>query len=506
MAKSSEVEIKLRLDPKDAEIFASLESLGGRNPETRRLRTIYFDDERRRLAAHGFELRVRSDGAAHVQTIKSGRGLERGEWETPVSGVLPDWSAARGTPAHKVLRKDDALKSIFVVDVERRSWRVEEDGAVAEVSLDCGEIISGERRQPIAEAEIELKAGSPKFLFDLARKAIRSCDATPCFVGKALRGRRLELGEAESTQSALDLELRPGATAMAAFQQIVDACLAQASLNEELLRRHPGDVEAVHCLRVAIRRLRAALALFAPMIAGAPWRALKAGLGWLSRLLGEVRDLDVLITETIERARNSFPGVSSLDRLRDLCGELRQAAQRNLEDALRSERFRRLLLDALEFTHAGAWISEEDRCKSKLRGMSVASFAAKRLERRLDAMTSRKNRDCIVGANEKDRHRLRIKAKKLHYMAEFFGSLSPTKRYCAIAEALHDLQEALGDIHDGVAAEQFVSKLLIPDNNADLTVAAGLLKPNPTSEADSLAVACVAHRKLRRAKPFWRAF
>ena len=278
MAKSSEVEIKLRLDPKDAEIFASLESLGGRNPETRRLRTIYFDDERRRLAAHGFELRVRSDGAAHVQTIKSGRGLERGEWETPVSGDLPNWSAARRTPAHKVLGKRDDLMSIFVVEVERRSWRVEEDGALAEVSVDCGEITSGERRQPIAEAEIELKAGSPKFLFDLARKAIHCCDAPPCFVGKALRGRRLEHDEAESPQSALDLELKPGATAMTAFQQIVDACLLQASLNEELLRRHPGDVEAVHYLRVAIRHLRAALALFAPMIAGAPCRALKTGL------------------------------------------------------------------------------------------------------------------------------------------------------------------------------------------------------------------------------------
>jgi inorganic triphosphatase YgiF len=395
---------------------------------------------------------------------------------------------------------------IFVVEVERRSWRVEEDGALAEVSVDCGEITSGERRQPIAEAEIELKAGSPKFLFDLARKAIHCCDAPPCFVGKALRGRRLEHGEAESPQSALDLELKPGATAMTAFQQIVDACLLQASLNEELLRRHPGDVEADHYLRVAIRRLRAALALFAPMIAGAPCRALKTGLVWLSRLLGEVRDLDVLKTETIERARNSHPGVFGLDRLRDRCGELRQAAQRNLEEALRSERFRGLLLDVLEFAHAGAWMSEEDRGKSKLRGMSVATFAAKRLQRRLDAVTAKKSRDCIVGADEKDRHRLRIKAKKLRYMAEFFQFLAPTKRYCATAEALHDLQKALGDVHDGVAAEQFVSKLLISDNDVDLTVAAGLLKLNPTAEADSLAVACVAHRKLRRAKPFWQAF
>jgi CHAD domain-containing protein len=91
-------------------------------------------------------------------------------------------------------------------------------------------------------------------------------------------------------------------------------------------------------------------------------------------------------------------------------------------------------------------------------------------------------------------------------MAEFFQSLAPTKRYCATAEALHDLQKALGDVHDGVAAEQFVSKLLISDNDVDLTVAAGLLKLNPTAEADSLAVACVAHRKLRRTKPFLQAF
>ena len=505
MANVSEIEIKLRLDPREIEKFVTLEVLGGSNAEGRRLRTIYFDDERRRLTRNGLELRVRSSGHAHMQTVKSGRGLTRGEWEAAVSGEAPEREAARGTPAQKFLKKGAELKPIFVVDVERRSWRVEKDGDVAEISLDFGEIASDERNQQIAEAEIELKAGSPQFLFDLARKVIHRCDAPPSFVGKALRGRRLAEGLVEHPQPTIDLDLKPGTTTISAFRQIVDACLQQASLNEEILRRQPGDVETTHQLRVAIRRLRAALTLFSPLIAGEPLDALKRELKWFSGLLGEARDLDVFVTKTIEKARGAHPGVSSLDELRNRSVGLRQTAHQKLDDALHSERFRLLFLDLVEFAHVGAWESEADRKKSKLRGMSAEAFAARQLERRLNAIVGKKNRERIVGANEANRHQLRIKAKKLLYMAEYFQSLAAAKCYGTTAKALHAVQESLGAVHDGVAAEQIISKLLVKENKADLAFAAGLLRQDLT-KANCIAVACAAHDKLQRATPFWRAF
>ncbi len=76
--------------------------------------------------------------------------------------------------------------------------------------------------------------------------------------------------------------------------------LAFAVLRRQLavLRdKEPGtrlgeDVEELHDMRVATRRLRAALALFAGVL---PVRAqtFRQELGWLAGVLGAVRDLDV---------------------------------------------------------------------------------------------------------------------------------------------------------------------------------------------------------------------
>ncbi len=78
--------------------------------------------------------------------------------------------------------------------------------------------------------------------------------------------------------------------------------LAYAVLRRQfgvLREKEPGtrlgeDIEELHDMRVATRRLRAALALFSTVL---PVRAqtFREELGWLGRVLGDVRDLDVQI-------------------------------------------------------------------------------------------------------------------------------------------------------------------------------------------------------------------
>src|SRR2546428_1811862 len=55
-----------------------------------------------------------------------------------------------------------------------------------------------------------------------------------------------------------------------------------------------GEVEPVHQLRVATRRLRAALRLFAPVLPARFAAAAHRDLAWLATAIGAVRDLDVL--------------------------------------------------------------------------------------------------------------------------------------------------------------------------------------------------------------------
>jgi triphosphatase len=504
MAHARELEIKFRLDPGDIEQFSTLDALASLEPSRSRLHTVYYDDARRRLADHGIELRVRTSGDRHVQTVKSGTGVDRGEWETPIDGEAPSRRAAHATPAKRRLKKHGPLEPMFDVRVERRTWKVRRNGSEASVSLDSGEIASGRRKRRLAEAEIELKGGSPSLVFELAREAIAHCDTPPSFVGKGLRGRRLAQGIADRPETRIGLRLDVETTAEAALRQIVAACLEQASINEEILRRRPESVDAVHGMRIATRRLRAALSMFERMIEGDDFRALGQELKWLSDLLGEARDLDVIVDGAISQARERHPGLSGLDRLSERCEALRQAAHRRLNEAIHSERFRRLLLAVVEFAHAGAWLGDSSGEARKLRQMPLAVFARVELDRRLRSILKKKSRAAIVGKKELNRHRVRIKAKKLRYIAEFLQSLARAKSYRRTSEALKTLQNSLGIVHDAVAAEATLSRVLRDESSAELAFAASLLHADLTAPAACIKKASAAQAKLRRSRPFWR--
>ncbi len=67
-----------------------------------------------------------------------------------------------------------------------------------------------------------------------------------------------------------------------------------------------GEIEAVHDMRVAIRRLRVALINFTRCLPREDRRRLSTYLEHLAEALGKVRDLDVLIS-ALERTRMSRP-------------------------------------------------------------------------------------------------------------------------------------------------------------------------------------------------------
>ena len=96
------------------------------------------------------------------------------------------------------------------------------------------------------------------------------------------------------------------------------------------------DIERVHDMRVATRRLRAAMEIFAPCFPKDQYREVLRDVKALADALGERRDRDVRIAalERIEESltRDEAPGVDGL------VAELREgqaAANRTLEKALR---------------------------------------------------------------------------------------------------------------------------------------------------------------------------
>jgi CHAD domain-containing protein len=109
-----------------------------------------------------------------------------------------------------------------------------------------------------------------------------------------------------------------------------------AELYETIRDREPsvrlGDVEAIHDMRVATRRLRVALSNFSPCWTKEERRQIKFWLQSLADALGEVRDLDVLM----ESLRSKQTALSPAERLllTNLLERLRKQRKRRFQTLL----------------------------------------------------------------------------------------------------------------------------------------------------------------------------
>jgi triphosphatase len=481
-----EVELKLDVTPEAATVIAATELLPGEG-ELRQLDATYFDTADRALCAAGFSLRIRTAADSRVQTVKAdgdaSAGLfVRSEWEMDVAGDTPVLDHT--TPIRAMLgERCEEIAPVFHVTVERRIWNVEEDGAQIEVVLDRGHVRAGEREEPICEIELELKSGQPAALFSLARKLDAIGPMQIGVLSKSARGYRLTR-KPRTAFKAEPVTLKPEMDAASAFQHIAQACLRQFRLNEAavLATRAP---EALHQARVALRRLRSAFSIFAPLYEGDEQAALlRQELRAIAAILGEARNLDVLI------ARGASGAVQ--DRLRSA----REEAYANVDAALASPKARALILDLMEWLAIGSWLSAVQGDGAE----PARSFARAALDRYRRKVKKGGRR--LKKADDEARHDLRKNAKKLRYAAEFFATLFANKkarrRYKRFIAALEDMQDHLGVLNDLATAPAEIAKLGLDDDPEAQALLGTQAKPA------LLAAAAEAHEVFADTKRFWR--
>lgn len=490
MPKQTEVEIKLRLDPEKMRKFANSERLAGVDPLKKHYRTIYFDDNKHHLFKNGFELRVRQDGRNSIQTLKTAGSVDRGEWEREAADGEPSLEGVEAAGLEKLRRRRIALRRMFSLEVDRGTWSLCRDGACIEVALDEGKMEAGGRERPIRQAELELKSGEPDYLYELARKICKESAATPFFVSKGALGYRLADRLDDAPARGLTLHFEDDASVADAFQAIVDACLKQFSLNEEILQTEISS-EAVHQARVAIRRLRAAFSMFKEVVVGEDADVARRELKWLSKLLGEARDLDVFLENRMKQVALEHPGVPGLEELTRRLESMRDRARQRLDGALHSDRFRALLLGVARCAHHGAWRRD---------GGLFTDFASDTLERRLDSV--RRKRKAVRGLDAHKRHRLRIKAKKLRYMFEFLKPVASSKALGAVSKRLERLQDLLGALNDVIAGERLLGRLVEESPEPIVGFAADLVRETMAVSPKIKRRAIKTHAGLRRLRPF----
>ena len=206
MAKNTEIELKLVVSKDNLKKLLALDCVAKAMREgsmqKRKLVSSYYDTEDLAFKRNGIAYRVRSKGdgtyEATVKTsVTNAAGLsERMELNLPLASPRPklEGFAAMGLETELTELAPNGVSKLFTVTVQRTTYILDLEGAVAELAIDHGKITAAkDSNDPIDEVEIELLEGDKGALLDLAA-AIAS--QVPVFVekrskfvrGLALRG------------------------------------------------------------------------------------------------------------------------------------------------------------------------------------------------------------------------------------------------------------------------------------------------------------------------------
>ncbi|MBS1197872.1 MAG: adenylate cyclase [Proteobacteria bacterium] len=447
-----ESEIKLAIPVRAARQLAMHPLLVGRQAQTCRLLNAYFDTPEGALAATGLALRFRRKHGKWLMTVKrddagGGTLTQRQEWEFPAVPGQFDFALVGCPKVRRLLCKNAAhLTEIFTTHFLRRSWLLDHGTSRIEVALDRGQIAAGESMTPICEIELELIDGDVADLFDLAMALQAELPLRPMIASKAERGFALSRQTEAKPFRAQSSNIRHAMSPEAAFRVLAQACLIQLQRNENAGKWREGP-EFTHQARVALRRLRSLLKLFAPILPnefvaeyGQRWKA-------FADVLGEARNWDVLIGETLPPILGAFAQDRQLPRCRALALKQADCARAAVEKMFAGGEYGKLLLD---FSAALFTLEETPP-------LALAEFAHKRL--RQQARKARRLAHFPGNMKADDWHQLRIELKKLRYWLEFCAPLLPHKPLKTYLHTLNPILQELGLLNDLETARESVDRL-----------------------------------------------
>ncbi|GAB5470816.1 MAG: inorganic triphosphatase [Rhodospirillales bacterium] len=462
---SDEIELKLAVAAADLArlrrnpLLRTLAS--GRRSRRVELESTYFDTPNLALKAQGMALRVRKQGKRRTQTLKVAKDKslstlrEIRELEVDIAGDSPDIAAIDDADLRALLSEEAIaahLKPVFTTRIVRHLLPLRLMDSEIEVAFDEGTVSAGEREDPVCEMELELLSGAPEYLLQLALAISEQVKIQLETRSKAARGYALAKARILPAMSAHRTELSRDATAGQAFEAIAKDCLQQMRTNEAALLSGNREPEAVHQLRVGVRRLRAALSLFRPLIASGVDVQLREDLGWLQNVLGPARDWDVFRLETLGPMTERLPETPGLTQLRTKADAVGEEAYDDAMAALRSHRYAVLLLRLELWLRNGAWCAADASDAER----PVADFATEAVAKRAKQVLKRgKEQDPEV---EETLHDLRIAGKKMRYALEFFRDVMKEGAREAITLS-KSLQDCLGSLNDAAVSRGLLDSL-----------------------------------------------
>jgi CHAD domain-containing protein len=419
------LERELKLEPEKRFV---LPDLPGTPLEPRVFTSTYYDTPPLSLAHAGLTLRRRVEGGLSLWQLKLPRGLARAELEGAGGPAGPPDEIAALLAAHL---RHGALEPVATLRTQRAGVRVVSgERPVADVVVDAVDVLDdGRTASGFSEIEVELIEGDEGDLARLSRVLRRAGAHASHGKPKVLR--------------VLDVNGEHPPPKKAPASEQLRFLLEHQLL--ELERYDPGvrlgaDPEDLHRFRVATRRSRALIRASTPLL-GTQLESSGNELRWLGRVLGPVRDLDVLIAHFRSLLDELGDDRAGGETIVGLLEDQRAEAHELLLEALRSDRYLELLTGfATEVA-----LLRTDASDSELH--AIAETEVRRLRKAYAAL----------GPHPADTelHAVRIRAKRARYAAEL-AAQAEGRRAAELVQVLKRVQDLIGVHQDAVVAEQRV--------------------------------------------------
>ncbi len=424
-------------------------------PVTRlQLSAVYFDTPTLSLARWGITLRAWTGEPGPIWTLKvpappAESGLSRHEltFDEP-SGPVP--LAARQVVLAHI--RSQPLNPVVRVDTDRTQFELEIGGRP--VATVCDDLVvtdlGTEPGGTFREIEVELAPDIVSHkVTDLVTARLRAagCHADEVSVPKAVRAlgpRALDPPDVAISRIGKDANAR----------ELVRHAIAESVT--QLISLHvgvwiDGNSADLRQMKVAARRLRSDLRIFAPLLDHGWTVWLPDELAWLAGEVRIARDAEVL-AERLRSQVESLPAedTSAAGRLLQRIGTSTVEARRQVLCALSSDRYVALLDALVNVTGDPSPPSESPGSADQLDRRMLVDLVRK-LWRRLSRAVEALGPDF----SDADLDKVRVPSERARYAAEavapFFGR--DARRF---ASALADVQSVLSDYQDTLAAEAWI--------------------------------------------------
>ncbi len=231
------------------------------------------------------------------------------------------------------------------------------------------------------------------------------------------------------------------------------------------------DIEGVHQVRVALRRMRSALTVFRPAIPRTVTDSWAQQMRQFASSLGPARDLDVFISEGLAPLTEHLP-LPGAKPLITLAESHRAIAYDPVRTMLQSPEYHRFKKDFRDWMRTQGWRSARLAKGERERLDSPAlTFAREVLNQRLRKVL-KTGRDADQNSAD-EMHRLRIECKKLRYAVEFFLPLFEGME--DFVTHMKKLQDLLGVMHDVAVMPALIDGFLEAEDDRQVYRYAGVL-------------------------------